>query len=49
VALTGDKIGAHRVMMGRPEGNTALGRPRRRWENIIKMYLQQTEWVHGLD
>jgi hypothetical protein len=34
---------------GRPEGNAALGRPRRRWENTIKMDLQEMEWVYGLD
>ena len=27
--------------MGRPEGNSRLGGPRRRWEDNIKMYLQE--------
>ena len=30
----------HRVLVGKPEGKTPLGRPRRRWENI-KMDLQE--------
>jgi len=30
--------------MGKPEGNSALGRPWRRWEDNIKMDLQEVEW-----
>jgi hypothetical protein len=30
-----------RVLMGKPEGKRPLGRPRRRWENNIKTYLQE--------
>ena len=37
----GERRGAHRVLVGRPEGKTSLGRPRRRWENTIKMDLQE--------
>jgi hypothetical protein len=33
--------GAYRILVGRPEGRRALGRPRRRWEDNIKMYLQE--------
>jgi hypothetical protein len=33
--------GVHRVLMGRPEGKSPLGRPRRRWEDNIKMDLQE--------
>ena len=33
--------GAHRVLMGKPEGKRPMGRPRRRWEDNIKMYLQE--------
>ena len=29
--------------MGRPEGGTPFGRPRRRWEDNIKMDLQEVE------
>jgi len=27
----------HRILVGKPEGKRPLGRPRRRWEDIIKM------------
>jgi hypothetical protein len=30
--------------VGRPEGRRALGRPRCRWEDNIKMDLQEMEW-----
>jgi hypothetical protein len=32
-----------RVLMGKPEGKRPLGRPRRRWEDNIKMDLQEAE------
>ena len=35
----------HRVLMGRPEGKRPLGRPRRRWEDNIKMELQEVGGV----
>jgi hypothetical protein len=31
--------------VGKPEGKRPLGRPRRRWEDISKMDLQEAEWV----
>ena len=31
--------GVHRVLVGKPEGKRPLGRPRRRWEDNIKMDL----------
>jgi hypothetical protein len=31
----------HRVLVGKPEGKRLLGRPRRRWEDNIKMDLQE--------
>ena len=31
----------HRVLVGKPEGKRPMGRPRRRWENNIKMDLQE--------
>jgi len=37
----GEGRGVHRVLVGKPEGNRPLGRPRRRWEDNIKMYLQE--------
>ena len=31
----------HRVLVGKPEGKRPLGRPRRSWEDNIKLYLQE--------
>jgi hypothetical protein len=39
VACMGERRGAYRVLVGKPEGRRLLGRTRRRWENNIKMYL----------
>ena len=33
--------GVHRVLVGKPEGKSPLGRPRRRWEDNIKMDLEE--------
>ena len=33
--------GVHKVLVGKPEGRRPLGRPRRRWENNIKMDLEE--------
>ena len=33
--------GVHRVLVGKPEGKRPLGRPRRRWEDNIKMAFQE--------
>ena len=33
--------GVHDVLMGKPEGKRPLGRPRCRWEDNIKMYLEE--------
>ena len=41
VARMGEGRGVHRVLVGRPEGKRPLGRPRRRWEDNIKMDLQE--------
>jgi hypothetical protein len=41
VARMGEDRSVHRVLVGRPEGKRPLGRPRRRWENNIKMDLQE--------
>ena len=35
--------GVHKVMVGKREGKRPLGRPRRRWEDNIKMDLQKVE------
>jgi len=36
----GERRGVYRVLVGKREGTRQLGRPRRRWENNIKMDLQ---------
>ena len=43
VAQMGEGRGVHGVLVGKPEGKRPLGRPRRRWEDNIKMYLQEVE------
>jgi hypothetical protein len=43
----GDRKGVYRILVGRPEGNRPLGRPRRKWE-YIKMDLQEVGW-RGMD
>ena len=40
----GDKRGAYRVFIGRPERKRPLGRHRLRWEDKIKMDLQEVGW-----
>jgi hypothetical protein len=35
----GEERGMYRVLVGKPEGNIPLGRPRRRWEDNIRMDL----------
>ena len=37
----------HRILVGKPEGKRPLGRPRRRWEDNIKMDLQEVGWSCG--
>jgi len=48
VARMGDRTGANRILVGRPEGKRPFGRPRRRWEGNIKMDLQDMGWG-GMD
>jgi hypothetical protein len=35
--------GVYRVLVWKPEGKRPLGRPRRRWEDNVRMYLQKAE------
>ena len=49
VARKGDRRGASRVLVDRPEGKRPLGRPRHRWEDNIKIDLQEMEWGPGFD
>jgi hypothetical protein len=44
----GEGRGAYRILVKRPEGRKPLGRPRRRWEDDIKMDLQEVGWG-GMD
>jgi len=41
VARIGEKTGVYRYLVGKPEGKRPRGRPRRRWEDNIKMDLQE--------
>jgi hypothetical protein len=48
VARMGERRGAYRVFLGKPEGKRQLGRPKRRWEDNINMDLKQVGW-EGMD
>jgi hypothetical protein len=41
----GERRSVHRVLVGKPEGKKPLGRPRRRWEDNIKMDLHEVGWM----
>ena len=43
MARIGEGRVVHRVLVGKPERKRPLGRPRRRWENNIKLDLQEVE------
>jgi hypothetical protein len=36
--------GVYKVLVGNPEGKSQLGRPRRRWEDEIRMDLEEIGW-----
>jgi hypothetical protein len=44
VAHMGEGRNVYRVLVGKPEGERPLGRPRRRWVDGIKMDLRKTGW-----
>jgi hypothetical protein len=44
VACMGEERNVQRVLMGKPEGKRPLGRPRRRWEDGIRMDLREIGW-----
>jgi hypothetical protein len=44
VASMGERRGAYRALVGKAEGRRPLGRPRRRWEDNIKMDLREVGW-----
>jgi hypothetical protein len=46
----GEERGVYRVLVGKPEGKRPLGRPWRRWEDNIRMDLQEVggggmDWI----
>jgi hypothetical protein len=47
VARMGEERGVHRVLVGKPEGKSPLGRPRIRWEDNIKMDVQEARGGGG--
>jgi hypothetical protein len=49
VARMGEGKGVHGVLVWRPVGKRPPGRPRRRWEDNIKMDLRKWEKLWGLD
>ena len=44
MARMGKKRDAYRTLVGEPEGRSLLGRPRCRWEDNIKVDLQEVGW-----
>jgi hypothetical protein len=46
--MNGEKRNAYRILVGKPEGKRALGKPRRRCVDNIKIYLREMGW-YGLD
>jgi len=47
----GERRDLYRVLVGNPEGRRPLGRPRLRWEDNIKMHLQEGdvgEWTESI-
>jgi hypothetical protein len=51
VALMVEERNLYKVFVGKPEGKRPLGRPRRGWEDGIRMDLRETDWGErcGLD
>jgi len=49
VARMGESRDAYRVLVGKAEGKRPLKSYRRKWEDNIKMDLQEMGWGHGLD
>jgi hypothetical protein len=48
VARMGEKRNAYGILVGKPEGRRALGRPRSRWVDNIKIDLREIGW-NGVD
>jgi hypothetical protein len=45
----GEERKVYRVLVGKPEGNRPLGRPRRRWEDGFRIDLREMGWGYGVD
>ena len=41
----GERRGAYKALVGKPVGRRPLERPRRRWEDNIKMYVREVGWA----
>jgi len=44
VALMGERRGAYRVLVWKPEGKKPPVKPRHRWEDNVKMDMQEVGW-----
>ena len=44
VARMGERRSVYRVLVGKTGGKRTLGRPKHRWEDNIKIDLQEVEW-----
>jgi hypothetical protein len=49
VARMVERRGVYRLLVGKPEGKRPLGRPRHKWEDNIKLDVQEVGWGYGLD
>jgi hypothetical protein len=49
VARIGERRSAYRALVGKPEGRRPLERPRRKWEDNIKMDRREVGWGGGMD
>jgi hypothetical protein len=47
-STNGEKKYAYRILVGKPEGKRQVGRPRRKWEDNIRMDLREMGWG-GMD
>ena len=50
IACMGERKGLYRVLVGKPEGKRPIGRPRHRWDDNIKMDIQEVgcgvmDWI----
>jgi hypothetical protein len=50
VARIGERRGIYKILVGKSEGKRSLGRPRRKWQDNIKMELQEVgcggmDWI----